>query len=436
MNSHRRARRSWKDDFTFSLLLLIGIAFSPTTVLLSEAQETRAGEIERKRDQKVSYSTPEKKDKVERTLNYIDDHHIVQRLTTGYHGWNFRWGGLPQGSGFGAGPEYRLHSEPWGSSSNNLRVGAQLSTKLYQRYYVGLTFPRLASDHLAFDFNAVHRNYTQVNYFGPGPNSSESARTDYRLEDTSVDVSLAVKPVKHLKLGGSAGYLWVNVGPGTSNTLPSTDQVFSPVVTPGIDNQTDFFRYGPFAQVDYLDIPDVPTGGGLYTVQYTWYRDQDLGQNSFRRLDAEIQQYFGFFNKTRVLAIRGKTTLTDADHDQIVPFYMQPIVGGSQDLRGFRSFRFYDNNSLVLNAEYRFHVVSLLDMALFGDAGKVFPRRGELNFSNLESDAGIGFRFNIKGQQFLRLDVAKSREGFQVWVKFNDIFVRQPLGSASAQPIH
>jgi outer membrane protein assembly factor BamA len=151
-------------------------------------------------------------------------------------------------------------------------------------------------------------------------------------------------------------------------------------------------------------------------------------------LDAEIQQYFGFFNKTRVVALRAKTTLTTPGRGQVVPFYLQPTVGGSEDLRGFRSFRFYDNNSFVLNGEYRWHVMSLLDMALFADAGKVFPRRGQLNFSNMEVDGGMGFRFNVKGQPFVRFDIAGSTEGVQVWFKFNPLFARQPAGTA-AQPI-
>lgn len=432
MKSHRPTRRYWGRDLTFHSLLLIAIAFAPPIVLVSEAQETRAAEINRQREDKAANPQPEKKDKVEKTLDYIDEHHLVERLSAGYHGLNLKWGGLPPSSGFALGPEFRRSSETWGS---NLRVGAQLSTKLYQKYYVGWNVPKLASDHLALEFNAAHRNYPEIDYFGPGPNSSKDARTNYRLEDTAVDASIGFKPVKHLKIGASAGYLWVNVGPGQSNRFPSTDQVFSPLVTPGINVQTNFVRYGPYVQVDYLDRPEVPTGGGLYTFEYTLYRDQELDRNDFRRMDAEIQQYFGFFNKTHVLAIRGKTTLTDADSGQVIPFYMQPVIGGSEDLRGFRAFRFSDNNSLVLNAEYRWHVVSTLDMAVFGDGGKVFSRRGQLNFANLEGDGGIGFRLNVKGRQFLRLDVAKSREGFQVWVKFNDVFARRPVGTASAQPI-
>ena len=398
------------------------------------AQETRTAEIERQRDDKAAHPTTEQPGKAEKAVIFAEDKDLLDRMTYGYHGLNLLFGGLVQGSGFALGPEYRWRNEFRGGST--VRVGAQFSTKLYQKYYTAWTLPEIANDHLSFGFYAVHRNYAQVDYFGAGPRSSKHARTDYRLEDTAIDASLGVKPVKHLKLGGSAGYIWVNVGPGTSDSYPSTETVFSPSIAPGIDQQTNFVRYGPYAQVDYLDKPLVPTGGGLYTFQYTWYRDQDLHLHDFQRMDAEFQQYFGFFNKTHVLALRAKTTLTDAERGQTVPFYMQPIVGGSEDLRGFLPFRFYDNNSLVLNAEYRWHVINLLDMAVFADGGKVFPRRGELNFSHLEGDGGIGFRFNIKGQQFLRLDIAGSHEGFQVWVKFNDIFVRHAVGTASAQPLH
>lgn len=414
----------------------MGSLFCLAALLLTASSpcwgQTRAAEIERQRDEKVARPMPEKSDKVEKTLRFIDDNKVIERLSVGYLGWNLRFGGLPPGSGFALGPEYRLHSDALGG--NTLRVGAQFSTRQYQRYGIRWDFPRLADDHIAVDFTAAHRDYPQVDYFGPGPASSESTRTNYRLEDTSVDGSIGFKPVKHLQLGGSGGYLWVNVGPGTSERFPSADQIFPPSVAPGIDRQTNFARFGPYAQVDYLDNPAMPGNGGLYSFQYIWYRDQELGLHDFQRMDAEVQQYFGFYNSTRVLALRARTTLTDVARGHVLPFYMQPTVGGSEDLRGYRPFRFSDNNSLVLNGEYRWHVMSLFDMAVFADAGKVFPRRGQLNFSNLEYDGGVGFRFNIKGQPFLRLDIAAGGEGLRVWLKFNDIFGRQLFG-ASAQPI-
>jgi outer membrane protein assembly factor BamA len=427
MNSHRRRR--FREQY-----LLLAIAFMLIFGLMCQGQETRTAEIEQQLDKKAAQAKPDEPGKVEKALDYIEDGDILERLTSGYHGWNLRLGGLVQGSGFALGPEYRLHTDLL--SGSNFLVGGQISTKLYQKYYTGWAMPNLARGHVSFDVNGVHRNYSQIDYFGPGPRSSKDARTDYRLEDTTVDASLGVKPVKHLHLGGSVGYLWTNIGPGTSDSFPSTDSVFPPSIAIGIDHQTNFLRYGPYAQVDYLDNKEGPHQGGLYTFEYTWYEDQKLHLHDFRRIDAEIQQYFDFFNKTRVLAFRAKTTLTDAGTGQTIPFYMQPILGGSEDLRGFLPFRFYDQNSLVLNAEYRWHLMSILDMALFADGGKVFPRRGELNFSHLQGDGGIGFRFNYEGRPFMRIDIAGSHEGFQFWIKFNDIFVRHPVGTASAQPIY
>ena len=113
---------------------------------------------------------------------------------------------------------------------------------------------------------------------------------------------------------------------------------------------------------------------------------------------------------------------------------MQPIVGGSEDLRGFLLPLLRPEQS-GLDAEYRWHLRHS-GHGVFGDGGKVFPGRGELNFSHLQGDVGIGFRFNLQGRPFMRLDIAGSHEGIQFWFKFNDIFARQPVGTASAQPIH
>ena len=411
---------------------LLALAVAAAIVTPCAAQETRTQQLEQQRDAKSAHLQYDQPQKLEKDLFFLEDNQFLDRLTAGYHGWNLRFGGLVQGSGFALGPEYQLHRASWGS---DFFVGAQLSTKLYQKYYSGWNQPHLANNHFSLAFNGVHRNYSEIDYFGPGPRSLKSERTDYRLEDTAVDGAVGVKPFKNLQLGGSAGYLAVNVGPGQSNEYPSSELVFSPAVAPGIDHQTDFLRYGPYIEFDYLDKPEGPASGGLYTFEYTWYRDQKLNLHDFQRMDIEAQQYIPFFNKMRVIALRAKATLTDAQRGQIIPFYMQPIVGGSEDLRGFLPFRFYDNNSMVLNAEYRWHVISMLDMALFADGGKVFPRRGELNFSHLQGDGGIGFRFNYQGRPFIRVDIAGSHEGFQVWLKFNDIFARHPVGTASAQPI-
>ena len=147
-----------------------------------------------------------------------------------------------------------------------------------------------------------------------------------------------------------------------------------------------------------------------------------LQLHSHRRLELEAQQYIPFFNQRRVIALRARSELTYKNRNQTLPFYMQPTLGGSNDLRGFRPFRFYDDNLIVFNAEYRYEIFSGLDMAVFGDAGKVFHSKRDWNVQDLEGSYGIGMRFNARNNVFLRLDAGFSHEGFQVWLKFNNVF--------------
>ena len=45
-----------------------------------------------------------------------------------------------------------------------------------------------------------------------------------------------------------------------------------------------------------------------------------------------------------------------------------------------------------------------------------------VNFHDLETSAGFGFRFNVANTVFLRFDVGFSHEGFQYWMKFGNPF--------------
>ena len=363
---------------------------------------------------------------------YIERNRLLDRAKSGLNGLRLKWGGLPSGAGFAIGPEYVR--EDLLSGQMNFRVSTVVSMKAAQKYDFNFRFPKLANEHLFVDFYSAHRNYPQMQFYGSGPDSQKGQRSNYRLEDTTTDINAGIRPFKLLTLGVGTGYVWMNVGPGTRSGWISTEQQFTPEQAPGINRQTDFLRYGGFAQLDYRDDPLGPRKGGNYLVQYTWYDDRKLGLFDFRRLDVNLEQYVPFFNKRRVFAFRARTVLTESGGGNVIPFYMQPTLGGGNDLRGFRPFRFSDRNSADLTAEYRWEAFSGLDMAIFFDAGKVFPRRGELNYSNMEGCGGFGLRFNARNRTFIRMDFAWSHEGLQFWFKFNDIFRPRRLGTSGAQP--
>jgi hypothetical protein len=127
------------------------------------------------------------------------------------------------------------------------------------------------------------------------------------LEDTAIDVTFGVRPLPRLReftIAGSAGYVWNNVGPGTNKQWASTEKVFTPAQAIGIDQQTDFFRYGGHAQFDWRDNPGGPRRGGYSLAQVSRYEDRKRQWHDFTRLDLELQQYLSFFNERRVIALR------------------------------------------------------------------------------------------------------------------------------------
>ncbi len=407
------------------VLLFLALRLPPSAVA---QMDSRAAEIEAARNEKSQNLQPEKPSKTESALLALKEKKTLERISYGIGGLRVKLGGMVQGGGFGIGPEYFRPDLAKGNLV--FRTAAQASIRGYQRYDMEFGAPHFARNKLFLNLFAVHHDYTGINYYGPGADSKRASRTDFRIIDTSTDGTFGILPFKHMKMGVSGGYLLVTLGPGQDTRFASTDKVFTPQQAIGIDTRPDFVRVGTFAEYDYRDNPGGPRTGGDYLVEFDRYLARPHTGNDFRRLKVDLQQYVPFFNRRRVLAFHAQSVLTYPDNQSVVPFYLQPVLGGSEDLRGFRSFRFYDNNLILVNGEYRWEVFSGLDMALFADSGKVFHRHADLNFRNMEADFGFGFRFNVRNNVFLRIDTAFSHEGFQVWFKFNNIFGGERIRSS------
>jgi outer membrane translocation and assembly module TamA len=214
----------------------------------------------------------------------------------------------------------------------------------------------------------------------------------------------------------------VDVGPGHSRRYISADREFTPLTAPGIDQQTSYWRGGGFLQLDWSDRDWASTSGGKYSAQYLRYLDRELDRLSFLRLDFDAAHYIPLFNHTRVIALHGATSLTKTNGTQRVPFYMQPTLGGADSLRGYASYRFYGNNSVLANVEYRWEVSPTLSMAAFADGGKVFDRWGQWNLHQAESDVGFAVAFRTESKVAFRIDTGFSHEGVQIWFHAKNVF--------------
>ena len=66
---------------------------------------------------------------------------------------------------------------------------------------------------------------------------------------------------------------------------------------------------------------------------------------------------------------------------------------------------------------------SLLDMAVFADAGKVVAlKKDVIEPTDLHYSGGLGFRFRLRSAIVTRLDFAGSTEGFRIICTFSDVF--------------
>lgn len=327
--------------------------------------------------------------------------------------------GLGTGAGFGVGSvlEWYRHNDQiiwrlWG-------VGM-----LHGFYRAGaaMEFRNLTRRDLTFALQGMHADAPQLDYYGPGPNSSIDNRTNYRKETTLFDLRGELRAHGHLVPACHIGELLVNVGPGTNNSFPSTESVFGPAAAPGIDMQSNYLVGGCSVQFDLRDPPDNPVRGTYLAGIYERYDAQQLHRFSFNRVSAHAEQYIPFFNEKRVIALLASTVLSWHADNQVVPFYMQPTLGSDTELRGFRRYRFYDENSTAITAEYRWEINTGLDMELFFDTGQVFNRPGSFSLSEIRSSPGFGFRFKNRTDVIARLDFGFSNEGFQVWFKFGKLF--------------
>ncbi len=134
----------------------------------------------------------------------------------------------------------------------------------------------------------------------------------------------------------------------------------------------------------------------------------------FERLDYEVIQHFPILREAWVISLRGMVQTAFNKDGQQVPFFMLPSAGGGSTLRGYSSWRFRDQNSMLVQAEWRIMVNRFLDTAFFYDAGKVTSRRSDINFDDLKSDFGFGVRFHGPLSTPLRVELAKSPEGLSV----------------------
>jgi outer membrane protein assembly factor BamA len=121
------------------------------------------------------------------------------------------------------------------------------------------------------------------------------------------------------------------------------------------------------------------------------------------------------------------TTLRQPRGGSQIPFHELSWLGGRNQLRGYRNFRFRGNNTLLLTIEprrtlFKQSEIRGLDLFVFGDAGQVWgdnrpPANSRGNTSRHFSSSnwryafGGGFQYRVNRTTAFRIDIGQGREG-------------------------
>jgi outer membrane protein assembly factor BamA len=331
------------------------------------------------------------------------------------------FGHMITGSGWiAAGPGYRQHLFGGRAVGN---VSGAISWRTYKALQGRLEFPRLANNRVLVGSKVLWRDYTQVRYYGIGPDTLQSQLSDYRVRSTNLVgyASWQLHPI--MSVGASLGWL---SRPRLSSSAGlfdrgDPDTQFAHPTDPAVSlaRQPRFTHGELHVAVDTRNESSYPTHGSVARASLSRYRDHPSSGLAFNRYEVE-GAHFLLIARRSVLAVRGWGVFSDAGDRRAVPFYLLPSLGGHNTLRGYTDYRFHDRHLLVANIESRWAFFPHVDAAFFFDAGGVAPTVSRLGFDR--TSYGVGFRVHTRQSTLGRLDVAHGREGWRVMFKLSDAF--------------
>ena len=408
----------------FAMLLVAGcIAGS----LSAGAQDTGTADGSTSRAQaiidaeqaKAKHLEPQEPPRGELKFDHIEKG-ILSRIFNA-NGPALKFGGIPTGGGFSLGPQYTRQDLFADHLTWNTYIAG--STRKWYGGQTSFDFHDLWNGHLEFKTDGGYQNSTSVWYFGEGPDSIKDNKTDFDREFTTAHfAALGHFLDQKLTAGYSVGGLLAHVGPGDLSGTPTTQTLFSDADTPGLTQQSNFITGTATIQLDFSHMGFSNPEGLQVEADDTQFFDQSGHQANFHLLETQATFYAPITNGMRTLVFRVRNETAFAHDPQAVPFYLQPTLGGPDDLRGYDRYRFYADGNSVATAEYRWSISQTVEMAVFGDGGNVYQRPGLIGLRDLRGDGGVGFRIKNKQASVMRFDIGFSPEGVRVWFVFNDIF--------------
>jgi hypothetical protein len=330
------------------------------------------------------------------------------------------------------------------SSNQSWRAGfymsaVHLSTRRPQVHHPGEPGPKhpvrdFTGPSMTVNFYSETNSLNRIYFYGIGPDTTPAGRADFGLTVNVTGMSL-ILPVRAwwidaagISLLGEVNGRFPSQRGSYGDSSPSIEQIYNNTTAPGLSAKSNYFQAGEGIRLNpALPLKQLHLD---YLAQFQQFVASPYSNESFRRFNTDLNHTLVLFTKdvgrpeTSRPPVEGApnappiSTTRDvtgsinarlfiqqsiANSGHIVPFFLQPTIGGS-DINGqamlssYPDYRFRGPNLLLIHGAYE-QSLGKIPVGLFlgVDEGKVALRRDDISFDHLRHSYSAGFTLHAGG---------------------------------------
>ena len=360
-------------------------------------------------------------------------------------------GSLAPQNGFGTGLALTTHytpNEDWrlfwnadavGTPNGSWRAGGYLSAVLIRRRQITTRTGTGRISNLAIQEMPVLHGYVQgtslnsISYYGLGQGTSGTNHSYFGMTETIAGANV-IWPLFHrlnVSLFAEANGRFFSIRGKHGSNIVSIEQVNDDISAPGLSTQPGFAQFGEGIRAG----PSF--ANGYVRLNYAAGFQEWVASNSthsFRRLTLNLAHQFPLYRSTRSLAPRqfnGPNTCAQDPNSlncptvsrnlegsfafqflytasytsagSVVPFYVDPTIGGS-DVNGttllpsYPDYRFRGPNLMLLRGTFEHSIYKWpIGVKFMLDEGRVALKPGDLGFNHLAHSYAAGLTVHAGG---------------------------------------
>jgi outer membrane protein assembly factor BamA len=304
-------------------------------------------------------------------------------------------------------------------SGSSWTVNSSLfSSSLYNQTFLNLSVTNNKLFELGwFQAGGFIYNSTRSLFYGLGNGSGLANATQYAINDNDVYLRGGIRIYDELIFGVGYAHRSTGIDRGSDPLLPQFLDVYanSPRISGTTTTSTSvFFAYDTRTPTF---APQEGNFGYMSLSQAQPRSGEDLAQKDFLITGVN---YYDIIDKDLILVSRGKF---EHEWGENVPFFLQTALGGVDSLRGFRTNRFIDAVSTLINEEGRFTfwnggsgLIQRLELSLAFELGEVSTYSEFPPFGGYHTDWDLGLTGLLEGGIPIRLDYAFSPESGLIYL--------------------